>query len=66
MKVTKKPQKTTKPEPPTKSSVFAQPPLHMDRDSRNERLYQTLLGMGLFVEPVQGKAGGIAKFIVSC
>ncbi len=37
----------------------------MDTASRNERVYQTLLGMGLFVEHVAGKEGGIASFIVS-
>ena len=29
------------------------PPLHMDRWTRNERLYQTLLGMGLVVSPIR-------------
>ena len=47
-------------------SVFDEPPLHMDTLSRNERLYKTLLGMGLYVEPIKGSEGGISKFIVSC
>jgi hypothetical protein len=47
-------------------SVFDEAPLHMDTASRNERLYETLLKMGLFVEPVKGPSGGISKFIVSC
>jgi len=47
-------------------SVFDAPPLHMDTASRNARLYQTLLDMGLFVEPVKDSCGGISKFIVSC
>ena len=47
-------------------SVFDAPPLHMDTLSRNARLYQTLLGMGLYVEPIKGPEGGISKFIVSC
>jgi len=47
-------------------SVFDEPPLHMDTASRNERLYETLLKMGLYVEPVKGPSGGISKFIVSC
>jgi|GEM_PF-3133144 len=38
----------------------------MDHLARNERLYKTLLGMGLYVEPIKGKEGGISKFIVSC
>ncbi len=28
-------------------------PEHMDRHSRNERLYRTLLGMGLVVDPIR-------------
>ena len=47
-------------------SVFDAPPLHMDTASRNARLYQTLLDMGLFVEPMKDSCGGISKFIVSC
>jgi len=47
-------------------SIFDEPPLHMDHLARNERLYKTLLGMGLYVEPIKGKEGGISKFIVSC
>ena len=52
--------------PLVRPSIFDQPPLHMDVESRNERLYDTLLNMGLFVEPVKGPSGGISKFIVSC
>jgi hypothetical protein len=51
---------------PCSPSVFDAPPLHMDTLSRNARLYQTLLGMGLYVEPIKGPEGGISKFIVSC
>lgn len=47
-------------------SVFDEPPLHMDHLARNERLYKTLLSMGLYVEPIKGPEGGISKFIVSC
>lgn len=34
-------------------SETAPPPLHMDRWSRNERLYHQLLGMGLVVNPIR-------------
>lgn len=32
--------------------ITDQPPLHMDRWSRHERLYRHLLSMGLVVDPV--------------
>lgn len=32
--------------------IEAFPPQHMDIWSRNERLYQTLLGMGVYVTPI--------------
>jgi hypothetical protein len=41
-------------------------PEHMDKWHRNERLYETLKNMGLFVLPLHEKAaGGIDHFIVS-
>ena len=46
----------------------AQRPLdHMDRSSRNERLYQKLVGDGYCVEPIfdAGKYGGIQYLRVS-
>lgn len=39
-------------------------PEHMDRWSRNERLYQTLKGMGLFVSPILDERG-IDSLLVS-
>ena len=39
-------------------SVFDEPPLHMDTLSRNQRLYKTPLGMGLYVEPIKGSEVG--------
>jgi hypothetical protein len=51
---------------PCSTSVFDKPPLDMDVESRNERLYDTLLKMGLYVSPLKGAMGGIGGFIVSC
>lgn len=38
----------------------------MDGESRNERLYETLIKMGLYVLPIKGCLGGIGGFYVSC
>jgi hypothetical protein len=46
-------------------TVSDKAPLHMDAASRNERLYETLLKMGLYVEPIPDKEGRIYHFIVS-
>jgi len=51
---------------PCSPSVFDTPPLHMDGESRNARLHDTLLKMGLYVEPIKGCLGGIGGFYVSC
>ena len=43
------------------------PPEHMDRWARNQRLYETLKGMGLFVSPIfdRGDATRIDHILVS-
>ena len=43
-------------------------PEHMDEASRNQRLYETLKGMGLFVEPVpmRNNPDILAGVFVSC
>ena len=46
-------------------SVFMKPPLHMNKEARNERLFETLLGMGLFVQPIPDGMGHIDCFLVS-
>lgn len=41
------------------------PSKFMDKWSRNARLYETLKGMGLYVDPIHSKTGRIDHFIVS-
>jgi hypothetical protein len=41
------------------------PPLHMDKWSRNERLYQQLLNMGLFCNPIFNTEGKIEALYVA-
>jgi hypothetical protein len=57
--------------PPEPSRLEYQPfdePLSMAKWARNERLHETLLKMGLFVQPVFERLGRqrIDYFIVSC
>lgn len=49
----------------TQSKHFNEPPLDMDIASRNERLYETLLSMGLWVQPSKDATGGIDAIMVS-
>jgi hypothetical protein len=48
-----------------KASVFDKPPLSMSRQDRNERLYETLLRMELYVVPVPDNNRDIDHFKVS-
>jgi hypothetical protein len=47
------------------SSVFNSMPLHLDTPARNERVYKTLLDLGLYVLPIPDAVGRIDCFIVS-
>lgn len=47
------------------SSVFNAEPLHLDKAARNERVYKTLLDLGLYVLPIPDSVGRIDCFIVS-
>ena len=41
------------------------PPLHMDKYSRNQRLFETLVGMGVVCHPIYGPGMRIEAMYVS-
>lgn len=49
----------------TKDTEIQPPPLHMDKYTRNQRLYETLVGMGLYCQPVYGPGLQIEALYVS-